>query len=106
MITRGNTIIHKKTKTKHIVESVDYYDDVTLIFTEDIKYFPIDDVELYKEFKISNYFMRLFNNQKNNKNEDNEICEILRSHKVVQIIGTTESIKKDLEIFIKKIHNN
>lgn len=42
MITPGSKIINKKTKTLHIVDSIEVIDGITLIFTEDIMCFPIE----------------------------------------------------------------
>jgi hypothetical protein len=47
MITKfktGDKIFTKSKSSEHIVDSVDFYDNVTLVFTDDKKYFPIEDV--------------------------------------------------------------
>ena len=38
---KGTKIIDIRDGNQYVVESVDHYDDVTLIFTEDSKYIPI-----------------------------------------------------------------
>lgn len=39
---KGNSILDKRDNTLHVVECVDVYDEVTLVFTEGKKYIPID----------------------------------------------------------------
>ena len=43
---KGDKIKDIRDNSIHIVESVDVYDEVTLIYTEGKKYIPIESVEL------------------------------------------------------------
>jgi hypothetical protein len=43
-IVKGSEVYHKVSNTKHIVESIESFDNVTLVFTEDSKCFPIKEV--------------------------------------------------------------
>jgi hypothetical protein len=43
-IKKGTVVLNKVTSSKHVVDSIDYYDDVILVFTEDKQYIKIEDV--------------------------------------------------------------
>lgn len=45
-IKKGSIVIDKITNKQHIVECIDYYDDVVLVFTEDKKYININNVDV------------------------------------------------------------
>lgn len=42
-IKKNDIIIDINTNFEHVVDSIDYYDDITLIFTNDKKYIDIND---------------------------------------------------------------
>lgn len=42
-IKKNDIIINIKTNLEHVVDSIDYYNGVTLIFTNDKKYIDIND---------------------------------------------------------------
>ena len=46
--------MNKKTNIVHIVESIDVYDEITLVFTNDSKYIPIEDVEIVPSVYLKN----------------------------------------------------
>jgi len=51
---KGGKIKDIRDNSIHVVNCVDVYDTVTLVFTEDKKYIPIDfvgEVDMYDEFK-------------------------------------------------------
>jgi hypothetical protein len=43
-IVKGSEVYHKVNNTKHIVESIESFDNIILVFTEDSKCFPIKEV--------------------------------------------------------------
>jgi hypothetical protein len=57
MIAQGSKIINRKTKRTHIVDAIEVINGTTLVFTEDIKCFPIElcyeliDDEIDVEYK-------------------------------------------------------
>jgi len=51
-MNKGDKIIDVRDNSVHIVECVDVYDTVTLVFTEGKKYIPIECTEEVNEFDI------------------------------------------------------
>ena len=47
MIGYGTQIINKKTDTIHIVDEIEVINNETLVFTQDVKCFPLSEVEKY-----------------------------------------------------------
>ena len=105
MIQINDKLRNKKTNTHHIVESIDRFDDVVLIFTKDGKYIPINDVEFVSESIISNYFIKLLNNEKIDNDLELSCTNKLKKLKLVTINKTKEQIRIDLEVFKNKIKN-
>jgi len=50
---KGDKIIDVRDNTEHIVECVDVYDEVTLVFTEDRKYIPLELTRVIPEIIIN-----------------------------------------------------
>ncbi len=44
-ISIGNKIKSLSKKTTHVVESIEIFENQTVVFTEDVKCFPIEDVQ-------------------------------------------------------------
>jgi hypothetical protein len=86
MIQIGDKIRNKKTNTIHIVDSIDVFDGLTLIFTKDIKYIPINDVEIVPESLISKYFIKLFRGEELNCDEETELNNKLIELKPITIL--------------------
>jgi hypothetical protein len=54
MIRRGTQIINEKTNTIHIVDEIEVINNETLVFTQDVKCFPLSEVKKYPNLeKIS-----------------------------------------------------
>jgi hypothetical protein len=47
MISHGTQIINEKTNTIHIVDEVEVINNETLVFTQDVKCFPLSEVKRY-----------------------------------------------------------
>lgn len=50
MITQGSEIFNLKTRTKHIVDEIEIINNEKLVFTKDVKCFPIKEVKLLKTY--------------------------------------------------------
>jgi len=57
---KGDKIIDVRDNTEHIVECVDVYDEVTLVFTEGKKYIPLELTRVIPEI-ITNIKKRFIN---------------------------------------------
>lgn len=73
----GDKIRSISKKTKHVVESVESVSDITVIFTEDIKCFPIQDVEKDYDSFVAEYFIKIFNGVTPNQEEKEKFKKIL-----------------------------
>lgn len=76
----GDKIRSISKKSKHIVESVESFEEVTVIFTEDVKCFPVDDVEKDYDSFIAEYFLKIFNGITPNQEEKNKFKKILNGN--------------------------
>ena len=103
MIQIGDKIKNKKTNTTHIVDSIDVFDELTLIYTKDSKYIPINDVEFVSNSIISKYFIKLFNNEKIDADLELKCNDELKKLKLFRIDSSKEKILKDLELFKSKL---
>jgi len=55
MISHGTQIINEKTNTIHIVDEIEVINNETLVFTQDVKCFPLSEVKKYPNLeKINN----------------------------------------------------
>jgi len=59
----GDTISSITKKTKHVIESIETIDDITVVFTQDVKCFPISDVKKEFDSFVSEYFSKVFSGQ-------------------------------------------
>jgi hypothetical protein len=96
MIRIGDRIKNKKTNTIHIVESIDRFDETILVFTKDIKYIPINDIEIVSESVISKFFIKLFKGEKLTHIEESELTNKLIELKPISILPTDPNFFKNL----------
>ena len=59
----GDTISSITKKTKHVIESIETIGGTTVVFTEDVKCFPISDVKKEFDSFVSEYFTKVFSGQ-------------------------------------------
>lgn len=102
MIKKGYIIKNKKTGNKHIVESVDYYDNITLVFTEDSKYIPLDDIEFCSKSKLSDFFLSIFYNESSVISKE-EIVNFFGKKKLIEVNTDIDSMKKEIDEYIKNL---
>lgn len=87
---KGDKIKDIRDNSIHIVESVDVYDEVTLIYTEGKKYIPVDKV---KNMTLTEEIVEVLN-------EDTLVVEEFIKNSVIS------KFEKHLEDCIKKLENN
>lgn len=87
---KGDKIKDIRDNSIHIVESVDVYDEVTLIYTEGKKYIPMDKV---KNITLTEEIVEVLN-------EDTLVVEEFIKNSVIS------KFEKHLEDCIKKLENN
>lgn len=59
----GSKIMSLAKKTIHVVESIETVEGKTVIFTEDTKCFPAEDVKEHYDSFVAEYFMKVFSGQ-------------------------------------------
>jgi len=90
--------MNKKTNIVHIVESIDVYDEITLVFTNDSKYIPIEDVEIVLESTIATYFIKVFKNEKIESCLELDVFNKLKKFKLISFnFSNKEKMLRDLE---------
>ena len=97
--------MNKKTNIVHIVESIDVYDEITLVFTNDSKYIPIEDVEIVLESTISIYFIKVFKNEKIEPWLELDVFNKLKKFKLISFnFSNKEKILSDLQKYKNRYH--
>ena len=87
---KGDKIKDIRDNSIHIVESVDVYDEITLIYTEGKKYIPMDKV---KNVTLTEEIVEVLN-------EDTLVVEEFIKNSVIS------EFEKHLETCLKKLENN
>jgi hypothetical protein len=59
----GSKIRSLAKKTIHVIESIETVEGKTVIFTEDTKCFPAEDVKEHYDSFVAEYFMKVFSGQ-------------------------------------------
>ena len=105
-ITKGSKIQSNKFKTIHIVEHVETVDDLTLVYTEDIKCFPMSEVTYFSTIneKLCNLFKKWVGGKNVEIKEDSEEHQELKKLLTVNygIEKLKNDFKKSLESFEQK----
>lgn len=102
-IIKGSKIKNNKLNTFHIVECVEIYENITLIYTEDIKCFPSSELELVTPLseKLYNLFYIWINPKKEILPPDEETNDELE--RLLKSDYTVEMIKEDFDKMLKEI---
>ena len=85
-LLKGDKIYSKTSKSVHIVEEVETICDITVVFTEDSKCFPLSDVEKHSDSFLSYYFLKVFRKEVVIEEEEQKAIEILRKFPLVTIV--------------------
>lgn len=85
-IFKGDTVIDKVSGEKYLVESIEVYNNITVIFTEGVKTKCIPINQVYKIKSLSYYFLKLFKGENLTNDEENEVTNKLKDLKPVTIL--------------------
>ena len=87
-INKGDTVQHITTRLNYVVDSIENYDGIIVIFTEGsiCKCIPINEVKKIKSHTLSDYFLKLFKGEKLTDDEDFELTNKLKPLKLVTIL--------------------
>jgi len=83
----GQKIKSLTKKSTHVVESIETVDGKTVVFTEDVKCFPIEDVAQHYDSFVAEYFLKVFSGRVPTREEDEKLKKIFQKK-------TEESSKK------------
>jgi hypothetical protein len=80
MYKSDDKIIDVRTNTIHVVDCVDHYDSVSLVFTKNKKYIPIEFTKKYvnNSIKTEDKVLDLMSNYKFNDEEFNSLMDNLK----------------------------
>jgi len=102
MINIGDKIRNINGGTTHIVESIDRYDDVDLVFTKDVKYFPLDTVEKVPSSPFIEVCLNILTEKPISAGLENEIKEYF-SGNIFKYHPTKREIKKSYRKYKLKL---
>jgi len=81
----GQKIKSLTKKSTHVIESIETVEGKTVIFTEDVKCFPIEDVERHYDSFVSEYFIKIFSGGTPTKEEDEKLNKIFQGMNLVTL---------------------
>jgi len=84
-LTIGDKIKSLSKKSTQVVESIEIVENQTVIYTEDIKCFPIEDVERNYDSFISEYFTKVFSGVKPTSEEEEKLKKIFKEKNIVSL---------------------
>jgi hypothetical protein len=102
-IIKGSKIKNNKLGTFHVVESVEIYDEVTLVYTEDVKCFPTNEIERIVPLheKLCNLFLSWVSSDGVIHNPDRETTDEL--DRLLTSKCTPEMIREDFDKMLKDL---
>jgi hypothetical protein len=84
-LTIGDKIKSLTKKSIHVIESIEVVDNQTVIFTEDIKCFPIEDVQRNHDSFVSEFFTKVFSGIKPTPEDEEKLKKIFREKNIVSL---------------------
>jgi hypothetical protein len=81
----GSKIRSLTKKTTHVIESIETVEGKTVIFTEDMKCLPLEDVTQHYDSFVAEYFIKVFSGQKTTTEEDAKLKKIFQDIDLVTI---------------------
>lgn len=78
-IIKGDRILDINTNTEYVVESIETYDNNTVVFTEDVKCscLPISEIIKIPQSWLSNFLLKILNKDHISDIEEKNFCESL-----------------------------
>jgi hypothetical protein len=84
-IIEGDIIQHKMYNTRHVVDTCQTVDDITVVYTEDVKCFMINDVFKVAKSRLASIFLKKIKGENLSNDETNYIDTTLQKLKPVKI---------------------
>lgn len=96
-------IFNLKTLTNHVVESVEYHENVTVVFTQDSKCFDIKDVVFNSNQIIFSHVEKVYNNNPYSKDEEHTFVSELSKFKFLTV---NPNFEKNLDQLLEEYSKN
>jgi len=74
----GSKIRSLTKKTTHVIESIETVEGKTVIFTEDTKCFPVEDITQHYESFVAEYFIKVFSGIEPTDNDRSKLKKIFQ----------------------------
>ena len=84
-LTIGDKIKSLSKKSTHVIESIETVENQTVVYTEDIKCFPIEDIERNYDSFISEFFTKVFSGIKPTAQEEEKLKKIFKEKNIVSL---------------------
>jgi hypothetical protein len=84
-LTIGDKIKSLSKKSTHVVESIEIVENQTVIYTEDIKCFPIEDVQKNYDSFVAEFFTKVFSGIKPTPEEEKKLQRIFKKKNIVSL---------------------
>jgi len=81
----GSKIRSLTKKSTHVIESIETVEGKTVVFTEDVKCFPIEDVTQHYDSFVAEYFIKVFSGGTPTKEEDEKLKKIFQGMNLVTL---------------------
>lgn len=84
-LIKGDKIKSVSSKTIHIIESIEVFENQTVVFTEDVKCFPIEDVERNYDSFVSEYFTKVFSGIEPSEEDVMKLKRIFKEKNIISL---------------------
>lgn len=81
----GSKIRSLTKKSTHVIESIETVEGKTVVFTEDVKCFPIEDVTQHYDSFVAEYFIKIFSGITPTDEEDAKLKKIFQEMNLVTL---------------------
>lgn len=82
---KGDYVLSSKYKTYHYVESIEDFGTQIVVFTEDSKCFPLEEVNEVSKSLLGNFFYKLLTKQKISEKEETDAISKMKEMNLVWI---------------------
>ena len=81
----GSKIRSLTKKSTHVIESIETVEGKTVVFTEDVKCFPIEDVTQHYDSFVAEYYIKIFSGITPTDEEDAKLKKIFQEMNLVKL---------------------
>jgi hypothetical protein len=82
---KGDYVLNSKHNTYHHVESIEDFDNKIVVFTEDSKCFPLEEVTKVTKSLLGDFFYKLLTKQKISEKEEREAISKMKEMNLVWV---------------------